>query len=110
MQSEGGLDEARDAGGRAAELAEEQPGLEGGDRLLDEGPDICGGSVDGLLACRDRLPTAAVGDTDRASGALVSLPASARASTMPLPSQAPNRGSLRIWGAGKNRVTSRKRR
>jgi hypothetical protein len=41
MEGEDGLDKARDAGGRAAELAEEPPGLEGGDGLFHEGPDLC---------------------------------------------------------------------
>lgn len=73
MQGEDSLNKARDAGGRAAELAEKPPGLEGGDGLLDQGPDLRVGPVDGLLACGQRLPPAAVGNTDRAPGSLVSL-------------------------------------
>ncbi len=48
MQGEDGLDEAGDAGGRAAELAQEAPGLEGGDGLFHESPDTCMGSVTDL--------------------------------------------------------------
>lgn len=57
MQGQDGLDEARDAGGRAPQLAEESPGLEGGDGPLDQGPDLRVGPVDGLLACGEILPT-----------------------------------------------------
>lgn len=71
MQGEDSLNKARDAGGRAAE--EKPPGLEGGDGLLDQGPDLRVGPVDGLLACGQRLPPAAVGNTGRAPGSLVSL-------------------------------------
>lgn len=41
MEGEDGLDEAGDWGCRAAELAEDPPGLEGGDGLFDEGSDLC---------------------------------------------------------------------
>ncbi|GGS74224.1 hypothetical protein GCM10010285_61250 [Streptomyces pseudogriseolus] len=40
MQAEDGLNEAGNAGGRAPQSAEEPPGLEGGDSLLDQGPDL----------------------------------------------------------------------
>jgi hypothetical protein len=56
MQAEDGLDEARDAGGRATDLAEESPGLEGGDGMLDVGSDLRVGPVDGLLTTGKRLP------------------------------------------------------
>lgn len=49
MQEEDGLDEAGDPGGRAAELAQEPPAFEGGDGLLDQGPDLGVGPVDRLL-------------------------------------------------------------
>jgi len=49
MQSEDGLDEAGDAGGRAPELAKEPPGLEGCHGLLDEGADLRVGPVHRLL-------------------------------------------------------------
>lgn len=39
MQAEDGLDEDSNAGSPATEPAEESPGLEGGDGLLDERPD-----------------------------------------------------------------------
>lgn len=73
MQAEDSLDEARDPGGRAAKLAEESPGLEGGDGLLDEGTDPRVGPVDCLLTCGERLPPASVGNTDRVSGTLIAL-------------------------------------
>lgn len=73
MQGEDGLDETRDAGGGASELAEAPPGFEGGDGLLNEGPDLRVGPVDGLLASGERLPSAAVGNPDGACGTLVSL-------------------------------------
>lgn len=73
MQGEDSLDNVRDAGGRAAELAEETPGLEGGDGLPGQGPDLRVGPVDGLLACGQRLPPAAAGNTDRTPGSSVSL-------------------------------------
>lgn len=49
MRGEDGLDEVGDSSGRAAELAEEPPGLEGGHGLLDEGADLGVGPVDRLL-------------------------------------------------------------
>lgn len=45
MEGEDGLDEAGDPGGRAPQFAQEPPGLEGGDGLLDEGPDLRAGHV-----------------------------------------------------------------
>lgn len=51
MQGEDGLDEARDAGGRAAEFAEVSPALEGGHGLFDQGTDLGVGSVHGPLTC-----------------------------------------------------------
>ncbi len=73
MQAEDGLNKTRDAGGQAPELAEESPGSEGGDGLLDEGPDLGVGPVDGLLACGKAVPTAAVRSADRTVGTLVAL-------------------------------------
>ena len=73
MQAEDSLDEARDPSGRATELAEESPGLEGGDGLLDAGTNPRVGPVDCLLTCGERLPPASVGNTDRASGTLIAL-------------------------------------
>jgi hypothetical protein len=73
MEGEDGLDEAGDSGRRAAEPAEDPPGLEGGDGLFDQGPDLCVGSVDGLLTGGEAVPPAAAGETDRAARALVAL-------------------------------------
>src|SRR4051812_8594726 len=73
MQGEYGLDEVGDAGGRAAQFAEETPGFEGGDGLLDEGSDLRVRPVDDLLACAEVLPAAPAGDTERASRAPISL-------------------------------------
>lgn len=73
MQAEDGLDEAGNAVGRAAELAEESPGLEGGDGLLDQGSDLRVGPVDGLLARGKRLPPSPVRDADRTRGTSVTL-------------------------------------
>lgn len=73
MEGEDGLDEARDPGRRAAEFAEEPPGLEGGDGLLDQCPDLRMGPVDGLLTSGKAVPSAAVRETDRAACALVAL-------------------------------------
>lgn len=78
MQGQDGLDEARDAGGRAPQLAEGPPGREGGDGLLDQDPDLCLRPVDGLLTFRRRLLASPVRDTDRAPGASVSLVGPAR--------------------------------
>lgn len=50
MKGEYGLDEAGDPGSRAPQFAEEAPGLEGGDGLLDEGSDLGAGPVHRLLA------------------------------------------------------------
>lgn len=73
MQGEDGLDEAGDPGGRAPEFAQEPPGLEGGDGLLDKGPDLRVGPVGCLLARGEGLPPAPVGDPDRSAGTAVSL-------------------------------------
>jgi hypothetical protein len=73
VQSRDGLDEARDAGGRAPQRAEEPPGLEGGDGLLDQGSDFCLRPVDGLLACGEVLPTSPVRNPDRAPGTPISF-------------------------------------
>src|ERR1044072_3844503 len=73
MRGEDGLDEAGDPGCRAAESAEESPGLEGGDGLFDQGGDLGLRPVDGLLASGQLVPSAAVGVTDGAAGALVAL-------------------------------------
>src|SRR5690348_15189601 len=73
MEGEDGLDEAGDSGRRAAEPAEEPPGLEGGVGLFDLGPDPCVGSVDGLLTDGEAVPPAAVREADRAACALVAL-------------------------------------
>ena len=73
MQGEDGLDKAGDPGGRAPELAEKPPGLEGGHGLLDKCADLRVGPVDGLLACGEVLPTSPVRNPDRAPGASVSL-------------------------------------
>ncbi len=67
MQAEDGLIEAGDAGGRAAQLAEEPPGLEGGDNLLDEGPDLRVRPIHGLLTDGKSLPPPPVGNLDCAS-------------------------------------------
>ncbi len=73
MKGEDGLDEAGDPGGRAPQFAEEPPGLEGGDGLLDVGPDLCVGSVHRLLACGEGLLPAPARDADRAAGIPVAL-------------------------------------
>ena len=73
MKGEDGSDEAGDPGGRAPQFAEEPPGLEGGDGLLDEGPDLCVGPVHRLLACGEDLPPSPARDADRAAGAPVAL-------------------------------------
>lgn len=73
MQGQDGLGQACDAGGRAPQLAEESPGLEGDDGLLDEGPDLGVGPDDGFLTVGERLPAPPVRDADRASGTSVSL-------------------------------------
>jgi hypothetical protein len=51
MKGEDGLDESGDPGGRAPQFAQEPPGREGGDGLLDEGPNPCVGPVHRPLAC-----------------------------------------------------------
>lgn len=71
MQAEDGLNDARDAGGRASQFAEESPGFEGSDGRLDQGSDLRVGSVDGLLICGKGFPAAPARNTDRASGASV---------------------------------------
>ena len=73
MQAEDGLGEARDAGGRAPQSAEEPPGLEGGHGLFDQGSDLCVSPVDGFLAPGKGLPATPARDTDRASGTPVPL-------------------------------------
>jgi hypothetical protein len=73
MEGEDGLDEARDPGRRAAELTKESPGLEGGNDLLNQGPDLRVGPVDGLLADGQFVPPATVGRADCAACALVAL-------------------------------------
>lgn len=78
MKGEDGLDEAGDPGGRASQFAEESPGLEGGDGLLDEGPDLRVGPVHRLLACGEGLPPSPARDADRAAGTSVSLVGPAR--------------------------------
>jgi hypothetical protein len=67
------LDEARDPGRRAAEFPKESPGLEGGNGLLDQCPDLRVGPVDGLLTGGQLVPPAAVGRADCAACALVAL-------------------------------------
>lgn len=80
MEGGDGLGEAGDLGCRAAELAEDPPGLaedppglEGGDGLFDLGPDLCLGSVDGLVIGGEAVPPAGVREADRAACALVAL-------------------------------------
>jgi hypothetical protein len=73
MQGHDGSDEACDASGRAPQFAEESPGLEGGDGLLDQGPDLGMRPVDGLLTSGKCLPTSPVRDAACAPGASVSL-------------------------------------
>ncbi|GAB2448184.1 hypothetical protein GCM10027162_51810 [Streptomyces incanus] len=73
MQGEDGLDEAGDAGGRAPELAEEPPGLEGGHGLFNECADLRVGPVDSLLADGKGLPKSPARDADRAAGTPVAL-------------------------------------
>jgi hypothetical protein len=73
VECEDGLNEARDSGGRAAELAQKPPGLEGGDGLFDQCPHLRVGSVDGLLTDGKAVPSAAVRETDRTARALVAL-------------------------------------
>lgn len=73
MEGGDGLGEAGDLGCRAAELAEDPPGLEGGDGLFDLGPDLCVGSVDGLVIGGEAVPPAGVREADRAACALVAL-------------------------------------
>ncbi len=68
MEAGDGLNEARDAGGRAPQAGEEPPGLEGGDGLLDQGADLRVGPVDRLLPCGKGLPAAPARDTDRTPG------------------------------------------
>jgi hypothetical protein len=71
MQTEGGLDQARDAGGRAAELAKEPPCLQGGDGLLSQGKAV---------------PTAAGGRESLATCALTQVtPARCRPPKAPVP-------------------------
>lgn len=78
MKGEYGLDEAGDSGGRAPHFAEEPPGLEGGDGLLDEGSDLRVGPVHRLLARGEGLPPPPARDADRAPGTSVSLVGPAR--------------------------------
>ena len=73
LEDQDGLDEARDPSRRAAEFAEEAPGLEGGDGLLDQCTDLRVGPVDGLLAGGEAVPSAAVRETNCAACALVAL-------------------------------------
>jgi len=73
MQAEDGLDETGDAGGRAPDLAEDPPGFEGRDGPFDEGADLRVGPVGCLLTGGKCLPSAAVGNPDRAACALVAL-------------------------------------
>jgi len=73
MEGEDSLDEARDTGRRAAELAQDPTGLEGGDGLFDQCPHLCVGPVDGLLTGGQLLPSAAVREADRAAGSLITL-------------------------------------
>lgn len=61
MPGEDGLDVTLDARGRAADLTQGPPGLEGGDGPFDKGPDIGVGPGDGLLTRVMRLPLATVG-------------------------------------------------
>lgn len=68
MQAEDDLDEARDPGGGAPQSAQEPPGLEGGDGLLDECPDLRVGPVHFLLAYGEGLPPSPARDEDRAAG------------------------------------------
>lgn len=67
------MDETGDPVGRAPDLAEDPPGLEGRDGLFDKGADLRVGPIDCLLTGRKRLPSAAVGNPDRAVCALVAL-------------------------------------
>jgi hypothetical protein len=119
MQAEDCLDENRDAGGRAAELAEEPPGLEGGNGLFDEGPDFRVGAVDCLLALGQVFPPASVGDSNRASGtryplsAQQGMPASESASMMPfsraarMSCTAPGKSAIRSIGSNvPSRITN----
>lgn len=71
MKDEDGLDEAGDPGGRAPQFAEEPQGLEGGDGLLEVGPDLCVGPVHRLLASGEGLPPSPARDADRVAGAPV---------------------------------------
>lgn len=73
MEGEDGLDEARDASRRALEFMEESPGLERGDGLFDQRPALHVGPVEGLLAFGKAVPSAVVGEADRAACALVTL-------------------------------------
>ena len=73
MEGEDGLDEAGDSGRRAPDPAEDPPGFEGGDGLSDQGPDLCVGSVDGLLTDREAVPPAALWVADRPACALLAL-------------------------------------
>jgi hypothetical protein len=73
MEGKDGLDEAGDPGRRAAEFAEEPPGLEGCDGLFDQCADLRVGSIDGLLAVGQVVPSAAVRATDCAACTLVAL-------------------------------------
>lgn len=73
MQAEDGLDEPRDPGGRAAELAKEAPGLEGRRGLFDEGTDLRVGPVHRLLAGGQCVPSSPGRDADGASGAAIVL-------------------------------------
>jgi hypothetical protein len=67
MEGEYGLGEARDPGRGAAELAEESPGLEGGDGLFDQCPDLGVGPIDDLLSGGEAVPSAAVREMGRAA-------------------------------------------
>jgi hypothetical protein len=55
MEGEDSLDEACDSGCRAAKLAQETPGLEGGDGLFDQCPHLRMG-----LSTVTQFPTAVV--------------------------------------------------
>lgn len=67
MEGEDSLDEGRDPGRRAAELAQVPPGLEGGDGLFDQCPDVCV-PVDGLLTGGEAVRRLALSENVRSKG------------------------------------------
>ncbi|CAL9354109.1 hypothetical protein SUDANB6_00526 [Streptomyces sp. enrichment culture] len=72
----GGPGQAGDPGGAVAELAQQPPGLGGGDRLLAQGTDAGSGAAAGPLPGRKLLPAAPAGHPDGAAGSSAGRPPS----------------------------------